>query len=74
MLAERAYNTSKAASEVLVGSHLGDIALNYVAHKVCVCRASADRQKKHDSLEKSVLTRRKKLSDRAGLNRLQRST
>ena len=33
MLAERAYNTSKAASEVLIGSLLGGTDLNYVAHK-----------------------------------------
>ena len=34
--AERAYNTSKADSKVLVGSLLGDNNLNYLAHKGCV--------------------------------------
>ena len=33
LLAKRAYNTSKAASEVLVVSLLGFTDLNYVAHK-----------------------------------------
>ena len=38
---EHAYNTSKAASEVLLGSLLGGTDLNYVAHKEVVRRASA---------------------------------
>ena len=42
---ENAYNTSKAASEVLIGSLIGGTDLNYVAHKDCVRRSSADRQK-----------------------------
>ena len=41
---EREYNTSKAPSEVLVGTLLGGTDLNYVAHKGCVRRASADGQ------------------------------
>ena len=39
---ERLYNTSRAASEVLVGSLLGGTDLNYVAHKVCEHSASDD--------------------------------
>ena len=39
LLAKRAYNTSKAASEVLVYSLLGGTGLNYIAHKGCVRRA-----------------------------------
>ena len=42
---ERAYNTSKAASKVLVGSLLGGTDLNYVVHKGCVRRDSVNRQK-----------------------------
>ena len=45
MLEERVYNTSKAASEVLVCSLLGGTDLNYVAHKGCVRRSSADGRK-----------------------------
>ena len=42
LLVEHAYNTSKSFSEFLVGSLLGGTDLNYVAHKSCVLRASAD--------------------------------
>ena len=42
---EHTYNTSKAASEVLVGSLLGGNNLNHVSHKGCVRRASADGRK-----------------------------
>ena len=34
LLLECAYNTSKSASEVLVGSIIGGNSLNYVSHKV----------------------------------------
>ena len=70
LLAERTYNTSKAASEVLVGSLLGSTDLNYVAHKGCVCRASSDRWKQRKIAEKEILSIRKELADGAGLNRL----
>ena len=36
LLAEGAYNTSKEAREVLVGSLLGGTDLNYLDHKACV--------------------------------------
>ena len=45
MSENRVYNTSKAASEVLVFSLLGSTELNYIAHKRCVRRAIVDRQK-----------------------------
>ena len=48
LLAERAYNTSKASREVLIGSLLGGTDLNYVAHKGCICRASAVRRKQRE--------------------------
>ena len=68
LLAERAYNTPEAASEVLVGSFLGGTDLNYVAHKGCIRRVSADGRKQRDLAEKAVLSRQKELTDRAGLN------
>ena len=71
---ERAYNTYKAASEVLVGSLLGGTNLNYIAHKGCVCRASADGQKQREFSEIKLLTRQKDMAYRAGLNRLQQAT
>ena len=74
MSAECAYNTSKAASEVLVGSLLGGIYLNYVAHKGCVCRASSDRQKQRDLAEKAVILRRKELAGGVIQNRLRWAT
>ena len=73
-MAEREYKTSKAASEVLVHSLLGGNNLNCVAHKGCVRRASADRRKQLDLVEKAVITRRKDLADGAGLNRLWQAT
>ena len=48
--AERVYNTSKAASEVLSGSLLEGTDLNFVAHKGFVRRASADGQKQMEFL------------------------
>ena len=74
MLTKRAYNTSKSAREVLVGSLLGGNDLNYVAHKGCVHRASAERRNQQDLAEKEVLSRQKELADVAGLNLLQRAT
>ena len=71
---ECAYNTSRAASEVLVGSLLGGTKINYVAHKGCVGTASADRQKQWYLAEKAVLSRRKELADRAGVNCLRWAT
>ena len=65
---ECVYNISKAASEVLVRSLIGGNDLNYVAHKGCVRRASADGRKHQEFLEKAELTRRKELADGAGLN------
>ena len=44
MLAEHVYNTSKAASEVLVGSLILGTEINSVEHKAWVCRVSADGQ------------------------------
>ena len=48
LLAERMYNTSKAAIKVLLVSLLRGTGLNYVAHKGCVCRSSADRRKQQE--------------------------
>ena len=50
LLLERAYNTSKASSEVLVGSLLGGTNLNYVEHKYFVRRLSADDHKQQEYL------------------------
>ena len=55
--AECAYNTSKAAIEVLVGSLLGGTNLNYVADKGCGNRSSTDRRKQWELAEKAVLLR-----------------
>ena len=74
LLTDCAYTTSKAASEVLVGSLLGVSDLNYVAHKGCVCRASAGRRKQRELAEKAVLSRRTYPVDGEGLNRLQWAT
>ena len=49
---ERAYNISKADSKVLVGSLLRGNDLNYVEHKACIRRSSADAQKQQEYLEK----------------------
>ena len=54
---ECAYNTSNAASEFLVGSLLGGTDLNHIAHKECICRASADERKHPEFLDKVALTR-----------------
>ena len=64
MSAERVYNTSKSASEILLVSLLGSTDFNYVSHKGCTCRASADGRKHWEFSEKAVLTRRKDLTDR----------
>ena len=69
---ECVYNISKAASEVLVRSLIGGNDLNYVAHKGCVRRASADGRKHQEFLEKAALTRWKDLADRVVLKRLWR--
>ena len=65
--AERMYNTSKASSEVLVGSLLGGTNLNYIAHKTCVRRASTDGRRHQELAEKLVLLRNKDLADGVGL-------
>ena len=74
LLVERTYNTYKPSSEVLVGSIIGGTNLNYVAHKGCIFRASADGQKQREFLETEELMRRKDLVDGAGLNCLRRAT
>ena len=70
---ERAYNTSKSAMEVFVGLLLGGTKLNYIAHKGCVCRSSADGRKQKELAENAVLSIHKDLADRAGLNLLQQA-
>ena len=62
LLADLAYNISKAASEVVVGSLLGGTDLNYVTHKVCVRRSSSDGQRQQDFSEKAALMRRKEMA------------
>ena len=74
LLVERVHNTSKAASEVLVGSLLGGTDLNYVLHKGCIHRASVVRRNQRNISENAALTRRKNLVDRAGMNHLQWAT
>ena len=56
MLAECAYNISKAANEVLLDSLLGGTNLNYIVHEGCMRRASVDRRKHWELLETKVLT------------------
>ena len=57
--AEYEYNTSKAASKVLVGSLIGGTELNYVEYKVCVRRVSADGKKDWEFSKKVDMTRMK---------------
>ena len=72
--AESAYNTSKAASEELVDSLLGDSALNYIGHRACVCWASlvAKRAKMHVKL--GDLATQKELTGVQERNRIHRET
>ena len=74
LLAERAYRTSKADSEVIVGSLLGGSDLNYIVHKGCERRVSADWWKQREFQEIKELTRRKDQSYGAVLNRPRKST
>ena len=67
MLVERAYNTSKADSDVLLGSLLGGTNFNYVSHKGCVRRDSSDGRKQWELAEKEVISRKKELVEGAGL-------
>ena len=69
-MAEHVYNTYKSASEVLIGSLLQGTNINYLVHKACIHRSSADRQKHREYLEIKALNIRKELIDGAGLNRL----
>ena len=71
---EHAYDTSKAASEVLVRSLLGGNDLNYVEHKACVHKSIADGWKKREYSEIEALTRKKELINRAVLNRFRPAT
>ena len=66
LLAEHAYNTSKEAREVLVGSLPGGTYLNFIAYKGCIHRASADGRKQQELAEKEVLLRQKYLAEVAG--------
>ena len=70
---ERENNISKEAIKVLVGSLLIVANLNYVAHKGCVRRVSADGWKQRDFSGTAVLTIMKELVDGVGLNCLWRS-
>ena len=70
LLAERAYNTSKSASEVPIGLRIGGTDLKYVAHKYCVRISSVDGWKQREFWDTKALTRSKELADGAGLNRL----
>ena len=74
LLAKRAYNISKASSEVLVGSCIVGTDLKYVEHKGCVRRAIADGKEQRKFLEKAVMTRHKKLAYKSGLNCLRQET
>ena len=65
---------SKASSKVLLGSLLGGANLNYVAHKACLHRSSADRRKQRDFPKIEALTRRNNLAERTGLNCLLKQT
>ena len=71
---ERAYNTSKSASKVLVSSLLVGTKLKYVTHKGCVRRASDYKRKQRELADKAMILRRKELADWSELNRLWRST
>ena len=73
LLAQCAYNTSKSASEILVGSLLGGTNLNYVARIGGIFRASDDRWKHWEFSDKAALTIQKALVDRAGLNSFRRA-
>ena len=71
---KRAYNTSKAASEVLVFSLLGGTDLNYKSHKGWLRRLIADSRNQRESSETEAFTRRKELAGGVGLNCLRRAT
>ena len=58
----------------LVGSLLGGTDLNYVAHKGCVRKASADVRNHLELAEKVLILKHKELADGAVLDRLQRAT
>ena len=60
---EHTYNTSNAASEVLVVLLLGGTNLNYVEHKGFVGILSAGAQKHQEYSEIEVFTIRKELED-----------
>ena len=60
---ENAYNTSKAANGELVDSLLVGTALNYVGHRVYVCRASASARRERKLVELAELARRKELAN-----------
>ena len=72
--ADSAYNTSKAASGVLVVFLLGGSALNYIGQRLCVCKTilAEIREKIHVKL--GDLDRRKELSGGQERNRLHRET
>ena len=72
--AERAYNTSKAASEVLVDSLLRGSDLNYLAHKYCTNIFSADGQKQRDYSKIEMLTIGNNLADGEEFNGLRSAT
>ena len=74
LLAKHAYNTSKTASESLVGSLLGGTDLNYVEHKYFIRRLSVYGWKHREYLETEVLTRSKDMANGVGLNRLRKAT
>ena len=71
--AELAHKTYKSANEVLVGSLLGGININCVAHKGFIHRVSADGWKQKNFSEKVALIRWKELVYESGLNRLWRA-
>ena len=66
--AEHVYNTTKAASEALVGSLLGGTNLNYVDNKDYICISISEAWKQQEYLEIEVLTRKMDLPDRLLLN------
>ena len=62
-LAESKYNTSKVASEELVGYLLGCTPLNYAGYRDCVRGASTGAKKERQHVEISELARQKKLEE-----------
>ena len=74
MLAESAYNISKAAIGELVDSILGVYALNYVGNRACVHKSSLAARRAKMYAKLGELARQKELAGYQYMKRLHRAT